>query len=217
MWTCLAVIAVAQSLGAAASVAHAALEIVNTAQPGNEETNPAESSASPAPSLAPQTPSLDESTNPVDTPRFEILGVENRPGWVEQPARCTGEGDHVIAVSSKPWKTEFEAQEALEANIRAAVAEYLTEQFGHRAAAQHVGALDADLDRLVREQYSEELQWRDEAIGRMHQTHALVVFSPELRTQLHEQWKQHVVSTRLVRTGAGVVALLLVLFVALGF
>lgn len=147
--------------------------------------------------------------------RFVVLHKQDRPCWVEQPPHTKGDGDHWTAVSSDPWKTEFEAHEALSANIRQAVDAYIDNYIGRSDAARRVRFPDEFvLGELVAEKYSEDLQFADSAIGTMKQVHAKVVFTPEFRAQLAQRWKEQVVTARLLQTSLAIAAVLGLLITA---
>jgi hypothetical protein len=148
--------------------------------------------------------------------RFQILDREHRPEWVGQSPQVKGDGNHWIAVSSDPWKSQFEAEEALTRRVRKAVADYIDEQIGRANASRGVRLNQGDLHRLLSpaQKYREELLFADSAIGVMQQHHAQIIFTPEFRADIRQRWREHVVTARLLRTGGTVVAVFVGLLVA---
>jgi len=145
----------------------------------------------------------------------EALDEPLRPEWVGETFHNKGSGEHWISVSSGPWLTDVEAQQALEENIYEAVANYIDDQIGRRGAARRIGLGIDEIrrQRLVVERYAET---RDFSVGEMQLKHAKLMFTPHFRSQIAERWKEHLVTTRLVKTGVGIAAVMVGLFIAFG-
>lgn len=147
---------------------------------------------------------------------FVVLRVEQRPSWVEQPPQAKGDGEHFISVASDPWKTDFEANDALEKKLRTAVNDYINDQIGRTDAAQRIRLPQESFDQLVGQRYVEDLQFSDASIGAMKQLHAHLVFTPQFRAEIAERWKEHVVNARLLRTAVGAAGVLVLMVMAFG-
>jgi hypothetical protein len=147
---------------------------------------------------------------------FVVLRQEERPTWVGQAPQLKGNGEHFIAVSSDPWKTDLEASESLEKKLHTAVDDYINDQIGRPDAARRIHLPHDVVDQLIGERYAEDLQFSDDSIGAMKQTHAKLVFTPEFRAALAERWKEHVVNARLLRTGLASAGVLMLLVMAFG-
>lgn len=147
---------------------------------------------------------------------FVVLREEDRPAWVKDSPQLKGDGVHFISVASDPWKTDFEANESLDKKVHSAVSDYINDQIGRPGAAQRIRLSPETLAALESARYTEDLQFSDSAIGAMKQVHARLQFTPALRAEIAERWKEHVVNARLLRTGIGVVGVFVLLVMAFG-
>lgn len=149
--------------------------------------------------------------------RYYILHEERRPVWVEQEAQWKGDHVHTSWVTSDPWKTRFECDQALDQKLVATATDYVAWYIGRNDAAKMIG-LDLNYIKqhgLIQHTYGEDLQFSDPSIGAMKQVHVLLGFDQSFRNQLAEEWKEQVVSARLLQLGlvaAGVLGLVFIAF-----
>lgn len=155
-----------------------------------------------------------------DADQTSLVGLSShlptvRPSWVDQPLNNKGGGIPWISVSSGPWLSDFEAQRALEKNIYQAVAEYIDDQIGRRGVARRIRLRKNEIyiQGLIEQRFEEERRF---SVGDMKLRYAKVVFTPAFRANIAQRWRDHLVAARLIKTGVGVAAVMVMLFIAFG-
>jgi hypothetical protein len=133
-----------------------------------------------------------------------------RPDWVDwNDIRARdADGIDMTAVSCDPNEHEGQCEAELNKAMEQAVSDYVDEYLGHlyggNFKASSVVNFDADYIRkhLVKESFDNK---KDYWFGTMHQSHALIAFTPEFRQVLDEKravadthYRQFVVGGRLV-------------------
>lgn len=150
-------------------------------------------------------------------PRPRIVIPPGRPDWVE--ADFTGEQQDVqrLSVSSGLYQKKHDALRALDAELSKATQEYVASYLGSKAAGKLV-QVDDDYIRanLVRpgNTYSEVLEF---SVGPMHQTHALLEFTPSFHQHLEQRWRTITVTGRTLRLGVIAAGVLFTLSLVFGY
>jgi hypothetical protein len=161
---------------------------------------------------APQSPAEAEDKSPISEP-VRVVYPDDRPEWVEAAAtsqltKAQGRIDR-IAVSSGPHFSQGEARRQLEEAIDQAAADYLNRHLGSNHAARFVTYAVAPV-----ETYEERPEF---SVGPMYQAHALLEFNESFRRQAENDWKEALTLSRLLKTGLGGAAMLVLLAVVLGY
>lgn len=138
-----------------------------------------------------------------------------RPAWVE---RGDWSEPPVVyrVVTSERWATREEARrDALE---RAGdVAREFAAQVDSRLGASWQVPLWLVQDRLIREEFTEEVDWSYSSLAPMYQSHLLVELSPAKRELMLDQWQHSVTQARVRQLGAGFGFVLVCLMTLLGY
>lgn len=170
------------------------------------ESAAAEAPAASAPPAASEEPAPESAGEELAPSR--VIYADDRPEWVEAAPDQEGEIDR-IAVSSGPHYSLGEARRQLEVAITQAADEYVNRHLGVTDAASYIHYEVAPVKA-----YEERPRF---SFGPMHQAHALLEFDEAFRRQVEQDWKEAVALSRLVKTGLGGGAVLLLLSVLYGY
>ncbi len=156
------------------------------------------------------------------TPSFIYLTLP-RPDWVETEA-IKGDDVYQIAVESGLHVQKRTAQQALRDEVRAAVDAYVNDYLNSELAAtlsgysieeRNSGAaqtinlrLGGNTFEIARERFDEQVEFD---YGVMNQSHALVKIDKNVKKALDAHWTKVRAASRLLQTGLGVGAVLLLL------
>jgi hypothetical protein len=162
----------------------------------------------PEEEAAPQAPVEPQDDSPAITEPVRVVYPDDRPKWVEAPPAREGEIDRV-AVSSGPHFSQGEARRQLEEAIKQAADEYVNRHLGSNHAARFITYSIAPV-----ETYEERPEF---SVGPMNQAHALLQFDEAFRTKAERDWKEALTLSRLLKTGLGGAAMLVLLSVVLGY
>ncbi len=136
----------------------------------------------------------------------QVTSDANKPAWIDQPPH-TDDGDvYVVAVTSGPYQTQAECEDALAAAIDKEVRTFAEKL--DPAAANEPLSLDKNYRQiLIRERYGETIK---SSLGPMQQLDAQLAFTDKVRAELIRQINQFVIDKRLsFPAAAGGVMLLL--------
>jgi hypothetical protein len=140
---------------------------------------------------------------------------EALPDWVTRPPLPQGDRTPLL-VHSDYHVTERESWRALDEALRSATAEYVADYLqDDRAPLLLRYSLDEIKSRLVKPDYLHH-EVREFSFGLMHQTHALLEFSPEFRRELDQRWKEVQHATRVLTVGGSTVGVLVLMTLVLG-
>lgn len=146
----------------------------------------------------------------------EVLIPPGRPDWVETASVRVG-SVHSTAVNSGPFSLPIEAERELDQLLKAKTDEYIAEHLGSSLAPSFVGY---DIVRIKRELIKPTNTYREQitvSVGPMHQSHALLEFSPEFRREIEHRWNQVKGTARLGQTGFVALGALLLLGTVFGY
>jgi hypothetical protein len=150
-------------------------------------------------------------------PRPRIIIPPGRPDWVE--ADFTGEQQEVqrLSVSSGLYQKKHDALRALDVELNKATQDYVASYLGSKAAGTLV-QVETDYIRANLVQpgntYSEVLEF---SVGPMHQTHALLEFTPSFHQHLEQRWRTITVTGRTLRLGVIAAGVLFTLSLVFGY
>jgi hypothetical protein len=140
---------------------------------------------------------------------------ETLPDWVTQPPRPQGDRTQLL-VHSDYHATERDCWKALDDELRSATVEYIADYLqDDRAPLLLQYSLDEIKSRLVMPGHLHH-EVREFSFGLMHQTHALLEFSPEFRRELDQRWREIQHATRVLTVGGSTVGVLVLMALMLG-
>jgi hypothetical protein len=157
---------------------------------------------------APQASAATQDESPAISEPVRVVYPDDRPAWVESSQVREGEIDR-IAVSSGPHFSQGEARRQLEEAIKQAADEYVNHHLGSNHAARFISYEVAPV-----ETYEERPEF---SVGPMYQAHALLGFDEAFRTKAERDWREALTLSRLLKTGLGGAAMLVLLSVVLGY
>ncbi len=154
------------------------------------------------------------SVRPEDTVR--IIGVENRPSWVNAEPVRTGDV-HSTVVCSHPRIKKRDCRLALARKMKEVTDEYINEHLESPIAAALL-QYDSDYVRshlIAPENIYEETV--ESSMGQMHQIHALVEFDTVFQSKIARRWSRLVAKSRVVNLGLVAASILGLLGIAFGY
>jgi len=153
--------------------------------------------------------------------------TEARPEWVDASPQRIDSGDvFQTSVAVGPFLTRHECTQALPDALQAAVATYIADYRGPKAASRVRLSSDYIRDKIVTEEFTETVDLDpatriilepDEA-GPMVRLHVLLQFDRAAKSHIDQLWRRSVITGRLWLVGfaaVGVMLLLSVLFAVL--
>jgi hypothetical protein len=136
-----------------------------------------------------------------------------RPAWVDAPAGRDGDL-YRMTVCIGPYTTRAECDARLPQALQNALTQY-TEIYLGAEAAGRVEMPAGELEpAILRGQYEETIQ---ASVGPMIQLHLLLEFDRSMQSRIKDCWHQALVTGRLWLAGTGLLALLALLAVAVGY
>jgi hypothetical protein len=155
---------------------------------------------------------LQDASQAISEP-VRVVYPDDRPEWVEAAPASTltkahGRVDR-IAVSSGPHFSQGEARRQLEEASKQAADDYVNRHLGSNHAARFIAYSVEPV-----ETYEERPEF---SVGPMYQAHALLEFNEAFRTKAERDWKEALTLSRLLKTGLGAAAMLVLLSVVLGY
>src|SRR5688572_11391271 len=175
--------------------------MAETAVAGAQVENGAKASDESTVLTAAASPLSSELNTPVAESVEEVKILGDPPAWVGSLPVTTGEV-HTIAVCSGPFSTEAEVQRALDRELEKQTAAYIEEQLQSKLAPQFIRyRADEIKQELVSSgnTYSDVVQ--SPTVGAMQRRHALLVFRPQFRDRIHQQWNEVKAKWRLAQLG----------------
>lgn len=153
-------------------------------------------------------------------PDGTVIIPAGRPEWVKNPTpRLVGDV-YRVPVTSGPYATVQQAEQALNEELVRATNEFIVDQLGSKLAPTLVSNYNA---AAVRREFVKPGNTYDEVItfsypvGPMHQSHALLEFGPAFRARLQTQWAQVRAASRITQLGLFAGAGLLLLSSVFGY
>jgi hypothetical protein len=131
----------------------------------------------------------------------------SKPAWVGQPPHTDDDGVYVVAVTSGPYQTRAECDDALSGVIDKEIRAF-AEKLDPDAAKEPLSLDSSFRQTLIRQRYNETV---DSSVGKMQQVDAQLAFTKQIQAELVRQIKQFVIDKRLKYAAAagGVMLLLL--------
>ena len=150
-------------------------------------------------------------------PRPRIVIPPGRPDWVEADFTGDQQDNARLSVSSGLYQKKHDALRALDVELSKATQEYVASYLGSKAAGTLV-QVETDYIRANVMQpgntYSEVLEF---SVGPMHQTHALLEFTPSFHQHLEQRWRTITVTGRTLRLGVIAAGVLFTLSLVFGY
>jgi hypothetical protein len=139
-------------------------------------------------------------------PKTDVAESE-RPAWINQQPHTDDDGVYVVAVTSGPYQTRAECDDALTAVIDKEICAF-AEKLDPDAAKEPLSLDGSFRQSLIRQRYNETV---DSSVGKMQQVDAQLAFTKQIQGELIRQIKQFVIDKRLKYAAAagGVVLLML--------
>ncbi|MEE8450704.1 MAG: hypothetical protein V3R99_02285 [Thermoguttaceae bacterium] len=152
----------------------------------------------------------------------ENPAAEARPEWVDASPRRIASGDtYQMSVAVGPYLTRHECTQALPSALQTAVATYIADYLGPKAASRVRLSSDYIRENIVTEEFTETVDLDaatriilepDEA-GPMVRLHVLMQFDRPVKAHIDQLWRRSVITGRLWLLGAALVGAMLLLSV----
>jgi len=142
-----------------------------------------------------------------------------RPAWTSAEPNLKGVGVDTIPVASGPYKRATDAHRALDREIEAATNEYIDKHLGSGLAPQ---LLRYDV-RMIKQRFVkpenlyEDVATYSDPVNDMHESFALLEFTPGFREELEHGWSKVRSTQRILELGLFAGAALLLLASVFGY
>ncbi|HUY34132.1 MAG TPA: hypothetical protein VMV69_15400 [Pirellulales bacterium] len=170
-----------------------------------------------------EAPATPETPHPVT--EIEILKAEaehavppnqTRPKWMDEPqGKHGGDGAYHKIVSVELYRSRAECEQAMPAELRKAVKEYIDLFLGEEGAAERVDLPMPDIrDHIIKAQWEEHTA---DVLGPIVNLHTLLVFDGKTNAEIKARDQRARVAGRLATTGVGAGLLLGLLGTVFGY
>ncbi|HVC96065.1 MAG TPA: hypothetical protein VND64_20450, partial [Pirellulales bacterium] len=139
-----------------------------------------------------------------------------RPPWMDEPqGKHASDGAYHKIASVELYRSRTECEEALPAELRKAVKQYIDQFLGDEGAAELVALPVSDIhEHLIRGQWEEHTS---DVLGPIVNLHTQLVFDAQANADIKERYQKARVAQRLTTTGVGAGLLLGLLGTVFGY
>jgi len=172
-----------------------------------------------SPKLEAEAPLATGSTAGEGRPTAEGIAARSptpRPNWMDEPQGKHGsDGTYHKIASVELYRSRAECEEALPAELRKVVSQYIDQFLGDEGAAELVALPVPDIhDHLIKEQWEEHTS---DVLGPIVNLHTLLVFDGKANADIKDRYQKARVTQRLASTGFGAGLLLGLLGTVFGY
>ncbi len=175
-----------------------------------------------SPREAPQAEAEAPATDPTASnarPTADVAATASptpRPAWMDEPQGKRGsDGAYHKIASVELYRSRAECEEALPAELRKAVKQYIDQFLGDEGAAELVAMPVSDIhEHLIKGQWEEHTS---DVLGPIVNLHTLLVFDGKANAEIKDRYQHARVAERLTSTGIGAGLLLGLLGTVFGY